>query len=81
MSAPQSILNAEQLIDLFGGPVAFGKICGFKKNPGQRGSDMKRRNFVPVNHWPKLIAHARENGLKWLTYHHFVEATVGKRLD
>jgi hypothetical protein len=72
------------MIDVAGGPSVFGRVCGFKKNPGPRGSDMRRRRNVPVEYWPKIIAWSRSSeaapAFTYVTYKAIVEAHVGHEL-
>jgi hypothetical protein len=50
------------IIDALGGSTAFGVICGFSKNPGARGSDMRQRGSIPVIYWPRVVEAARDKG-------------------
>lgn len=52
-----------QIIAALGGPTAFGVICGFTKNPGARGSDMRQRGSIPVIYWPRIVEAAQAKGL------------------
>lgn len=76
---PNHILSVPDLIDEAGGPAAFGRICGFKKNPGPRGSDMKTRNNIPVRYWPAILNWAKGADRAW-RYHTLVQAHIGKTL-
>jgi hypothetical protein len=77
----KSVLSVPALVDECGGPKSFGEICGFKKNQAQRGSDIKRRRFVPYAYWPMIVAWARDNRRGWLTYKAILEAHVERELD
>ncbi len=61
-----------EIVDAFGGPTEFGKACGFKENPASRGSDMRRRNSIPVDYWSQLIRAAESKGLS-ISYETLVE--------
>ena len=50
--------TVSDIIDALGGSTAFGRICGFTKNPGARGSDMRQRESIPVVYWPRKIGRA-----------------------
>lgn len=65
--------TVQDIIDAFGGPAEFGRICGFTEHPGQRGADMKRRGSIPVTYWKRLAEVAAEKGLG-VTYDTLVEA-------
>lgn len=52
-----------EIIAALGGSTAFGRICGFSRNPGSRGSDMRQRGSIPVIYWPRIVAYAKANGL------------------
>ncbi|MDF2602336.1 MAG: hypothetical protein K0Q54_5159 [Methylobacterium brachiatum] len=52
-----------EIIDALGGSTAFGRICGFTKNPGARGSDMRQRGSIPVVYWPLIVEHARTHDI------------------
>jgi hypothetical protein len=51
--------SVREIIDALGGPTEFGRICGFTKNPGARGSDMRQRGSIPVIYWPRIVQAAR----------------------
>jgi len=75
--------SVQHLIDSIGGPSVFGRICGFIRNPGPRGSDMRRRGFIPVKYWPAIVAFGRKEnppGFLYVTYKSIVEAHVGREL-
>lgn len=76
--------SVPHLIDAIGGPSIFGRVCGFKKNPGPRGSDMRRRKFIPVEYWPSIVAFGRSTkappGFFYVTWKSMVEAHVGHEL-
>ena len=55
--------SVPEIIAALGGPTAFGRICGFTKSPGARGSDMRQRGSIPVTYWPRIVEHAKEAGL------------------
>ncbi|EIZ83661.1 hypothetical protein WYO_3674 [Methylobacterium sp. GXF4] len=55
--------SVAEIIAALGGPTAFGVICGFSKNPGARGSDMRQRGSIPVIYWPLIVDAARARGL------------------
>lgn len=52
-----------QIVDAFGGPAEFGRVCGWTANPAARGSDIKRRGSIPHRYWPSIVGAARERGL------------------
>jgi hypothetical protein len=47
------ITTIPDLIDTLGGPAKFGRIIG---RGASTASEMKRRESIPVEHWPVLIA-------------------------
>jgi len=51
------------IIAALGGSTAFGRICGFTKNPGARGSDMRQRGSIPVAYWPRIVEHAKAQNI------------------
>lgn len=55
--------SVAEIIAALGGPTAFGVICGFSKNPGARGSDMRQRGSIPVVYWPRIVEAAQAKGL------------------
>ncbi|MGN8092842.1 hypothetical protein [Methylobacterium sp. 22177] len=55
--------SVADIIASLGGPTAFGVICGFTKNPGARGSDMRQRGSIPVVYWPRVVEAAQAKGL------------------
>lgn len=55
--------SVAEIIAALGGPTAFGVICGFTKNPGARGSDMRQRESIPVVYWPRIVEAAQARGL------------------
>ena len=55
--------SVREIIDALGGPTEFGRICGFTRNPGSRGSDMRQRGSIPVPYWPRIVEAARARGL------------------
>lgn len=55
--------SVAEIIAALGGPTAFGVICGFSRNPGARGSDMRQRGSIPVTYWPRIVEHARRRGI------------------
>ncbi|KTS07926.1 hypothetical protein SB2_02840 [Methylobacterium radiotolerans] len=56
--------TVSDIIDALGGSTAFGRICGFTKNPGARGSDMRQRESIPVVYWPRIVEYARARDIK-----------------
>ncbi len=50
--------TVSDIIDALGGSTAFGRVCGFTRNPGARGSDMRQRGSIPVVYWPRIVAYA-----------------------
>lgn len=57
------MLMVREIIDALGGPTEFGRICGFVRNPGARGSDMGQRGSIPVTYWPRIVEAAKAAGL------------------
>ena len=55
--------SVAEIIDALGGSTAFGVICGFTKNPGARGSDMRQRESIPVVYWPRIVEAAQARGI------------------
>lgn len=55
--------SVADIIAALGGPTAFGVICGFEKNPGARGRDMRQRGSIPVVYWPRIVEAAQARGL------------------
>lgn len=55
--------SVPDIIAALGGPTAFGAICGFSKNQGARGSDMRQRESIPVVYWPRIVEAAQARGL------------------
>lgn len=63
------------IIDKFGGNTAFAAVLGARHS--STASEMKRRNSIPVRHWPAIIAAAAERGIP-LSYDDLVRIhTVG----
>ncbi|MHB2205028.1 hypothetical protein [Methylobacterium sp. CM6257] len=60
---PTAMESVIAIIDALGGSTAFGRICGFTKNPGARGSDMRQRGSIPLVYWPRIVEHARAHGI------------------
>ena len=56
--------SVAEIIATLGGPTAFGVICGFSKNPGARGSDMRQRGSIPVIYWPRIVEAAQVRGIE-----------------
>jgi len=56
-----SMMTIEDLINQLGGNVGFASIIG-AAHPST-ASEMKRRRSIPVQHWPRVIAAARQRGL------------------
>lgn len=56
--------SVAEIIAALGGPTAFGVICGFSKNPGARGSDMRQRGSIPVVYWPRIVEAALARGIE-----------------
>jgi hypothetical protein len=57
--------SVSELIDKFGGPSDFGRAM--KLGPST-ASEMKRRQSIPVVHWPKLLEAAKAHGVKGIDY-------------
>lgn len=55
--------SVREIIDALGGPTEFGRICGFSKHPGARGSDMRKRSSIPVAYWPGVVEAAKARGI------------------
>lgn len=55
--------SVREIIEALGGPTEFGRICGFSRNPGARGSDMRQRGSIPVLYWPRIVAAAKDKGI------------------
>jgi hypothetical protein len=75
--------SVPHLIESIGGPTVFGKICGFRDNPGARGSDMKARRFIPIKYWPAILAYVRKEKpprFAYFTYKSLAEANLGREL-
>lgn len=53
------------LFDEFGGPAKVGQAIGVST---EHASAMKRRESIPVDYWPDLIAWARINSIRGVTY-------------
>lgn len=71
MSAP--ITTPEGLIKSFGGSGPFSREIGVKQTTG---SEMKRRNSIPVAHWPAVVAAAKRCGVRGVTYELLVRIHV-----
>lgn len=56
--------SVAEIIAALGGPTSFGVICGFSKNPGARGSDMRQRGSIPVIYWPRIVEAAQARGIE-----------------
>ncbi|GJD68718.1 hypothetical protein [Methylobacterium gnaphalii] len=52
--------TVRDIILALGGPTKFGRICGFEKNPGARGSDMLQRGSIPLSYWPLIVEASRD---------------------
>lgn len=71
---PEKYLISE-LIDVLGGPLAVAKICGFTSNfPQARGSDMRRRQSIASEYWPRIVKAAQKQGYRWVTLESLIEA-------
>ncbi|GEP00565.1 hypothetical protein [Methylobacterium haplocladii] len=55
--------SVREIVEALGGPTKFGRICGFLKNPGARGSDILARGSIPVDYWPCIVDYATANAL------------------
>ena len=55
--------SVAEIIAALGGPTAFGVICGFSKNAGARGNDMRQRRSIPVVYWPRIVEAAQARGI------------------
>lgn len=51
-----------EIIEALGGPTEFGRICGFTRHPGARGSDMRQRRSIPMRYWARVIEAAQARG-------------------
>ena len=56
------MLTVPKIIETLGGPTKVGRICGFTRNPGARGHDLKARNSIPARYWPFIVAEASRQG-------------------
>jgi hypothetical protein len=56
------MLTVPDIIAMLGGPSEVGRICGFSRNPGARGHDLKTRGSIPARYWPAIVAAAVEKG-------------------
>ena len=61
-------MTVSEIIDAFGGPTSFGKVCGFERNPASRGSDMRQRGSIPPAYWSRIIEEASRRNIAGLTY-------------
>lgn len=61
------MLTVPDIIRMLGGPSAVGRICGFTRNPGARGHDLKTRGSIPARYWPLIVAAAAEKGKHEIT--------------
>lgn len=57
--------NLEALFTAFGGPSKVGQAVGVST---EHAAAMKRRNSIPVDYWPSLIAAAQERCIAGVTY-------------
>lgn len=53
-----------EIIDTLGGTTEFGRAIGVRQSTA---SEMKRRQSIPVQHWPKVIEAARIRKIKLTT--------------
>lgn len=73
--------SVDDIITSLGGPTALGRICGFEKNPGARGHDMKTRRSIPVRYWPRIIQAARRKGISGITHRVLTEIHASSSTD
>lgn len=55
------------IIEAFETDANFGRACGVERNPASRAADMRRRESIPVEYWPRLIEAAAALGRDDLT--------------
>ncbi len=72
MRMMRSMKTVSEIIDGLGGNSEFAQICGWTKNPNQRGADIRRRASIPVGYWKRVVAAAEERGIS-LDYEELVE--------
>lgn len=58
-----------QIIDLFGGPLAFSEAIGI---PDSHARAMKARNSIPLAYWARMVRAAKVRGIKGLTVERLV---------
>lgn len=51
--------KVSDIFDVFGGNASVGRIIGVAPSTA---SEMKRRESIPVEYWPKLVTGARQIG-------------------
>ncbi len=69
-------MTVADIFSRFNGPAEVGRAIG--KSTEHAGL-MKRRNSIPVAHWPKLIAAAKARKIAGLTYEALVQAHAKPR--
>jgi hypothetical protein len=60
MAKKQRLDSVGKLIDLFGGPAAFGEEIGID---GRHASVMKGRGTIACNRWSSVLAAAKRRGI------------------
>lgn len=53
------MMTPREIIDAFPSKAAFGRACGFTKDPGKRAWDMHRRNSIRARYWRSIVAEAK----------------------
>lgn len=65
------------LISAFDGNTKFAAIIG--KN-ASTASEMKRRNSIPIEYWPRIIKAAREMGIEGVSNDTLVALHLGREV-
>jgi hypothetical protein len=68
-------VTVDSLIAKFGGPYAFARAIAV--NPST-ATEMKRRQSIPVPHWPKVIAAAAQHGIGGVDSDALMQMHLGK---
>ena len=66
MLTNDSTKTVADVFEAFGGPAQFARTFDLKG--ASTASEMKRREKISIDLWPRIIAVARERGIGWLTY-------------
>lgn len=66
MLADDSSKTVADVFEAFGGPASFARTFDLKG--ASTASEMKRREKISIDLWPRLVAVAGERGIGWLTY-------------